>query len=155
MHGLSLFALAHLVDAVSIWQEFKDYSREQFDAEYSTPISLIHGNGGAVLQAIAQDSWMGEELIRRGLTRVHDARDRTNRASVENVYGCILNYLVRPIPTTQHAVAQYAAILAHPQVFSIAMQIRTGDEAFQAGNDAAVGTVKALRPWFECAAQVR
>lgn len=67
---------------MSIWQEFKEFSREQFEAEYSSDVALIHGNGGAVIQPFTLDSWLGEELIRRGMRCVAIGRaDRADTAA--------------------------------------------------------------------------
>lgn len=65
-----------------------------------------------------------------------------------------MNYLLRPIPSTQLGVAEYAAILAHPQVFSLAVQIRLGDQSFTSDVDREQ-VAEWLKIWFECASQVR
>lgn len=42
-------------------------------------------------------------------------------------YACLLSYLIRPRPSVSSFINQYASLFALPSVFSIGIQIRTGD----------------------------
>lgn len=54
--------------------------------------------------------------------RLHELGLRDSTA-----YACLLPYMIRPKPPVQAFINQYASFFALPSVFSIGVQIRTGD----------------------------
>lgn len=77
--------------------------------------SQMVANRGFVLRAFKYPS-TSSQLATIGLER-------------ESAYACLLNYLLRPKPEVLSFVAKYTSLFSLPTVFSIAIQIRTGDES--------------------------
>lgn len=46
-----------------------------------------------------------------------------------NVYSCLVDYLVRPKPAVLQFITEYTSFFALPSIFSITVQIRTGDSS--------------------------
>lgn len=70
-----------------------------------------------------------------------------------NIFSCIIDYLVRPVPSVLSFISRYSALLRLPTVFSVGIQIRTGDTALRRPFlDAHL--LADYSPFFECADQI-
>ncbi|GAA5988285.1 hypothetical protein JCM11641_006650 [Rhodosporidiobolus odoratus] len=68
-------------------------------------------------------------------------------------YSCIMNYLFRPKPAALNFITQYTSLFSLPEVFSIGIQVRTGDGSmFYPGKDR--NNVTVHQQYFDCAAQL-
>ena len=69
-------------------------------------------------------------------------------------FSCILNYLFRPKPPALAFISDYSSVFALPSVFSVGIQIRTGDASMK---DPEYDTTNALdvhSAFFKCADQL-
>ncbi|GFZ52383.1 hypothetical protein JCM24511_10156 [Saitozyma sp. JCM 24511] len=85
-------------------------------AEYlDEEVGTYQTNYGRLIQALYDwDSWESRKLRKMGMTP-------------ENAWRCTTNFLFQPLPDTKFAIAHYHGLVAHPEIFSVAIQIRTGD----------------------------
>lgn len=71
-----------------------------------------------------------------------------------NAFSCILNYLFRPKPTALAFIADYTSVFSLPSVFSVGIQIRTGDASMKDADYDATNTVDIHSSFFKCADQL-
>ncbi|KAK4699079.1 hypothetical protein P7C70_g7187, partial [Phenoliferia sp. Uapishka_3] len=69
-------------------------------------------------------------------------------------FSCILNYLFRPKPEALGFISDYSSVFALPSVFSIGVQIRTGDASMKDPDYDATNTVDVHSAFFKCADQL-
>ncbi|KAI5478720.1 putative glycosyltransferase [Pseudohyphozyma bogoriensis] len=69
-------------------------------------------------------------------------------------YGCIIDYLIRPKPDVLEFLTEYTSVLQLPEVYSIAIQIRTGDVSMRTPDADLANTVNRYQHFFRCAQQV-
>ncbi|SGY17556.1 BQ5605_C015g07818 [Microbotryum silenes-dioicae] len=70
-----------------------------------------------------------------------------------SAYACLSEYLFRPKANALRFMVQYTSLFALPSVFSVALQIRTGDQSMEfAKNDHS--DAASHRAFFECAEKV-
>ncbi|KAI5480294.1 putative glycosyltransferase [Pseudohyphozyma bogoriensis] len=103
-------------------------------------VSFI-SNRGALYRSFAGSPTAGPALRSMGL-------------QPSTAYSCLLDYLVRPKLEATQFIAQYSALFALPQVFSVAIQIRTGDGSMWSPQWDAENTVPKFQHYFTCAAQL-
>lgn len=66
-------------------------------------------------------------------------------------FGCILNYLFRPKPTAQAFISDYTSVMSLPTVFTVGLQIRTGDMSMKDPEYDEQNTVDLHNNFFRCA----
>jgi len=81
--------------------------------KYPEPFIKFHTNRGMVLRTFSSRIY-APQLNIMGL-RPHTS------------LGCILDYLFRPSPPVMSFIAEYAALFTLPRVFSVGIQINTGE----------------------------
>ncbi|CAG8456345.1 3990_t:CDS:2 [Paraglomus brasilianum] len=106
--------------------------------KYPEPFIKFHTNRGMVLRTFSSRIY-APQLNIMGL-RPHTS------------FGCILDYLFRPSPPAMSFVAEYAALFTLPRIFSVGIQIGTGEIM----NDYSVGnsrkySLHRYRNFFKCA----
>ncbi|KAI5480293.1 putative glycosyltransferase [Pseudohyphozyma bogoriensis] len=69
-------------------------------------------------------------------------------------YTCLFNYLLRPKADVANLLAQYSALFSLPEIFSIAIQIRTGDGSMWNSDADKDNTVARYQHYFTCASQL-
>ena len=72
----------------------------------------------------------------------------------QTTFGCILNYLFRPKPPALDFISKYTSVLTLPSVFSVGIQIRTGDASMKSAEYDATNTVGLHKDFFRCADQL-
>ncbi|SCV71161.1 BQ2448_2749 [Microbotryum intermedium] len=71
-----------------------------------------------------------------------------------SVYACMTDYLFTPKANAQRYMVQYSSLFVLPSVFSIALQIRTGDANMQSADADSHISVESHRRFFVCAEQL-
>jgi hypothetical protein len=71
-----------------------------------------------------------------------------------SAFSCILNYLFRPKPAALDFITQYTSVLSLPTVFSVGIQIRTGDASMKDAEYDRMNSVKVFQSYFKCAAEL-
>ncbi|KDE05066.1 hypothetical protein MVLG_04507 [Microbotryum lychnidis-dioicae p1A1 Lamole] len=71
----------------------------------------------------------------------------------ETVYTCMTDFLIRPKINALRFITEYDSLFSLPTVFSIAIQIRTGDKSFDHRKDQG-NTVDVHRNFFACADKI-
>ncbi|GFZ52398.1 hypothetical protein JCM24511_10171 [Saitozyma sp. JCM 24511] len=90
-------------------------SRHALDEYLEEEVGTYQSNYGSLIQTMYDwDSWESRTLREMGMTS-------------ENAWRCVSNFLFQPLPDTKLAIAYYHGLVAHPEIFSVAIQIRTGD----------------------------
>ncbi|KAI5479092.1 hypothetical protein MNV49_004091 [Pseudohyphozyma bogoriensis] len=72
----------------------------------------------------------------------------------DSAYSCIVDYLIRPKADVLRFIAPYTAFFELPEIYTISIQIRTGDESMQLPETDVVNSVEKYRHFFHCADQV-
>jgi hypothetical protein len=71
-----------------------------------------------------------------------------------SAFSCILHYLFRPKPAALDFITQYTSVLSLPTVFSVGIQIRTGDASMKDVEHDRRNTVDVFQSFFRCAAEL-
>lgn len=70
-----------------------------------------------------------------------------------SAFSCLADFIFQPIPAARRLITQYAALLRHPSIFSIGIQIRTGDpNMLRPYMDRT--SLKQFNSFFSCASQL-
>lgn len=72
----------------------------------------------------------------------------------DTAFSCLVHSLLTPKPAAQHLIQTYASLFALPTVFSIGLQIRTGDSSMRTAEYDQQNTVERHEAFFTCAEQV-
>ncbi|SGY49645.1 BQ5605_C001g00802 [Microbotryum silenes-dioicae] len=71
-----------------------------------------------------------------------------------SVYACMTDYLFTPKASAQRYMVQYSSLFVLPSVFSVSMQIRTGDANMESADADSHMSVESHRRFFVCAEQL-
>ncbi|SCV74618.1 BQ2448_7647 [Microbotryum intermedium] len=107
------------------------------------------------------EPWIKMESLNRGVL-FRSFKYEYSRAEMlqmglkeESIYRCLLNYIVRPKPTSLEFITRYTSYFSLPSVFSVGLQIRTGDRAMtNLSTDATINTMNYHSQFFQCAREV-
>ncbi|SCV68121.1 BQ2448_242 [Microbotryum intermedium] len=69
-------------------------------------------------------------------------------------YACMADFLFRPKPNPLRFITEYSSLFSLPTVFSIAIQVRTGDDAMTDPQRDSLNTVERHSNFFNCAATI-
>ena len=121
----------------SIFTELSNTTGPQWESLLPNDVTFFKSNVISLVHAIENESWIGQQLAAKGLTP-------------ETAYPCLMRYLLEVRPSgrphsacpanvsqphreTRRQIGLYQAVLAHSQVLSVALQIRTGDNLLFGG----------------------
>ncbi|ORY88458.1 hypothetical protein BCR35DRAFT_301596 [Leucosporidium creatinivorum] len=110
---------------------------EMRDLAYQSPWIKLFTNRGLILRSFRWPH-LRKKIERHGL-QAHTA------------FACISRYLFRPKATSMGLITQYTSVLALPTVFSVGIQIRTGDKSMKDPEYDLENTVQRHLPFFSCA----
>ncbi|SCZ98362.1 BZ3500_MvSof-1268-A1-R1_Chr3-2g06320 [Microbotryum saponariae] len=112
-------------------------------------------------ETYANESWIKMEGLNRGVLFRAFKYDHAGLGLLdmglkeETIYRCLLNYIVRPKPSSLEFITRYTSYFSLPSVFSVGLQIRTGDRAMtNLATDAAINTMNYHSQFFQCAREV-
>ncbi|SCZ93683.1 BZ3500_MvSof-1268-A1-R1_Chr6-3g08819 [Microbotryum saponariae] len=113
-------------------------SVELFDEKRDDPPWLrVSTNRGGVINSFNYSA-VKPALLERGF-------DRTT------AYSCMTDFLFRPKREPMRFITEYDSVFSLPTVFSIALQIRTGDRSMMSSVADAINTVARYQQFFDCA----
>ncbi|KAI5475246.1 putative glycosyltransferase [Pseudohyphozyma bogoriensis] len=98
------------------------------------------GNRGTVLRFFQTPS-SAEPLYKLGMTP-------------DSAYSCLIDYLIRPKMDVINFISQYMAFFELPSIYTISIQIRTGDASMHKPEVEEANTVEKYKHYFKCAEQV-
>ncbi|SGY16769.1 BQ5605_C012g06983 [Microbotryum silenes-dioicae] len=104
------------------------------------PWLQVSTNRGGVITSFDYSA-VKPALLERGF-------DRTS------AYSCMADFLFRPKRESMRFITEYDSVFSLPTVFSIAIQIRTGDSSMTNSGIDTVNTVKRHQQFFDCAAKL-
>ncbi|KDE04477.1 hypothetical protein, variant 2 [Microbotryum lychnidis-dioicae p1A1 Lamole] len=104
------------------------------------PWLQVSTNRGGVITSFDYSA-VKPALLERGF-------DRTS------AYSCMADFLFRPKRESMRFITEYDSVFSLPTVFSIAIQIRTGDSSMTNSRKDKIHTVKRHRQFFDCAAKL-
>ncbi|GAA5857664.1 hypothetical protein JCM8547_004322 [Rhodosporidiobolus lusitaniae] len=130
----------HNIFEPQIDADFPSYADNFADGKNASWIQMDF-NRGIVVRSFNYTETIAPRLEKLGLT-------------IDNAYSCLLGYLIRPKKSIMQFIAQYTSFFALPEVFTIGLQIRTGDLSIYASRKDQVNTVAHHQHYFDCAAQV-
>lgn len=107
--------------------------------KYQEPFIKFHSNRGIVIGAYKSKIYQ-PVLKEMGLRQQY-------------AFGCILDYLFRPKPTSMAFITQYTSLFALPNVFSVGIQIHTGNK-HDADPRTEQSVMSQYHDFFRCADQL-
>ncbi|KAL8290250.1 hypothetical protein RQP46_003189 [Phenoliferia psychrophenolica] len=113
---------------------------EMRDLAFQNPWIRLFTNRGMVYRSFSYDHLQ---------TRVTSLKLKPLTA-----FSCILNYLFRPKPAALGFISDYSSLFALPSVFSIGIQIRTGDASMKDPDYDLTNTLEVHSSFFKCADQL-
>lgn len=126
----------HVHNASELYIQFAYKNLKQYKSASTTVV--LHTNLGLTHTLFYNTNHMAE-LFRMGLRP-------------ETAFGCAINFLFEPWPSTMRPYAAIINELSKPAVLAIGIQIRVGDHAL-ANQDANIDVAK-YHPFFDCAEAV-
>lgn len=113
---------------------------EDRDLAFAAPWIQLFNNRGFVYRSFSY------EPVRQ---RLHDLGLQPHSA-----FSCILSYLFEPKPSARDFIQRYTSIFSLPSVFSVGIQIRTGDTSMKDAEYDKVNTVELHNSFFQCASEL-
>lgn len=113
---------------------------EARDLAFASPWIKFFTNRGMIYRAFR---------YRRLQSRLHALDLKPHTA-----FSCILSYLFTPKPSAQEFINAYTSVFSLPSVFSVGIQIRTGDMSMKDATYDKQNTVEVHKEFFQCADQL-
>ncbi|KAI5478721.1 putative glycosyltransferase [Pseudohyphozyma bogoriensis] len=98
------------------------------------------GNRGMVLRMFRQ-AYSARSLYLLGL-------------NPDSAYSCLTDYLIRPKLDVNNFISQYTSFFQLPSIYTISIQIRTGDASMHKADVELENTVEKYQHYFRCADQI-
>jgi hypothetical protein len=121
------------------------FPNTSWDDLYPQDIVTIRSNRGIIIRSMVNHTLYNKKAFDMGL-KLHTAT------------GCFMDYIMRPKRHILRYVNMYLQLLTLPNIFSVGIQIRTGDAAFRHPDTALQLTPEEIlarySPFFDCARDI-
>ncbi|KAI5478724.1 ABC transporter [Pseudohyphozyma bogoriensis] len=122
-------------------KKMDDFMKDQLETDYAgRPWAQLLTNIGSLIRTLKYVSPGREKLYAMGLRP-------------QSAYTCIFDYLFKPKPAVLDFIARYTSLFSLPNIYTITLQIRTGDAAMVSGGDTS-NTIDKWSYFFNCAERV-